>query len=179
MFLGRGTRANVDRARTSYGSMPRPYVASVEKINFIFGTARTFRLSCFHKAIRTNFPYMVITKCFWSLGILTPCWNERFVRITGKSWYLSLIFALLFRLLQDGSNNNGYVPYVDYTRDYMPPTTQGVGASRESLSRIPSGGILASKKIGLSSANLGSSTPQTTPAIDPRFSATYGNPYLR
>ncbi|CAD1476318.1 unnamed protein product [Heterotrigona itama] len=79
----------------------------------------------------------------------------------------------------DGSNNNGYVPYVDYTRDYMPPTTQGVGASRESLSRIPSGGILASKKIGLSSANLGTSTPQTTPAIDPRFSATYGNPYLR
>ncbi|XP_031839585.1 irregular chiasm C-roughest protein isoform X2 [Nomia melanderi] len=79
----------------------------------------------------------------------------------------------------DGSNNNGYVPYVDYTRDYMPPTTQGVGASRESLSRIPSGGILASKKIGLSSANLGTSSPQTTPAIDPRFSATYGNPYLR
>ncbi|XP_015186955.1 PREDICTED: irregular chiasm C-roughest protein-like isoform X2 [Polistes dominula] len=79
----------------------------------------------------------------------------------------------------DGSNNNGYVPYVDYTRDYMPPTTQGMGASRESLSRIPSGGILASKKIGLSSANLGTSTPQTTPVIDPRFSATYGNPYLR
>lgn len=81
---------------------------------------------------------------------------------------------------QDGSNNNGYVPYVDYTRDYMPPTTQSVGASRESLSRIPSGGILSSKKIGLSSANLGASTtPQTTPVIDPRFSATYGNPYLR
>ncbi|XP_025269617.1 irregular chiasm C-roughest protein isoform X2 [Camponotus floridanus] len=78
----------------------------------------------------------------------------------------------------DGSNNNGYVPYVDYSRDYMPPTTQSVGASRESLSRIPSSGILSSKKIGLSSANLGTSTPQTTP-IDPRFSATYGNPYLR
>ncbi|XP_012232150.1 irregular chiasm C-roughest protein-like isoform X2 [Linepithema humile] len=79
----------------------------------------------------------------------------------------------------DGSNNNGYVPYVDYTRDYMPPTTQSVGASRESLSRISSSGILSSKKIGLSSANLGTSTPQTTPVIDPRFSATYGNPYLR
>ncbi|KYQ57019.1 Kin of IRRE-like protein 2 [Trachymyrmex zeteki] len=78
----------------------------------------------------------------------------------------------------DGSNNNGYVPYVDYTRDYMPPTTQSMGASRESLSRISTSGILSSKKIGLSSANLGSSTPQTTP-IDPRFSATYGNPYLR
>ncbi|XP_015605672.1 irregular chiasm C-roughest protein isoform X2 [Cephus cinctus] len=79
----------------------------------------------------------------------------------------------------DGSNNNGYVPYVDYARDYMPPTTQGMGTSRESLSRIPSSGILASKKIGMSSANLGTSTPQTTPVIDPRFSATYGNPYLR
>ncbi|XP_034936679.1 irregular chiasm C-roughest protein-like isoform X2 [Chelonus insularis] len=79
----------------------------------------------------------------------------------------------------DGSNNNGYVPYVDYSRDYMPPNSQGMGASRESLSRIPSSGILTSKKIGLSSANLGTTTPQTTPIIDPRFSATYGNPYLR
>ncbi|XP_014298996.1 irregular chiasm C-roughest protein isoform X3 [Microplitis demolitor] len=79
----------------------------------------------------------------------------------------------------DGSNNNGYVPYVDYSRDYMPPNTQGMGASRESLSRIPSSGILTSKKIGLSSANLGTNTTQTTPIIDPRFSATYGNPYLR
>ncbi|CAD6241945.1 GSCOCG00009388001-RA-CDS, partial [Cotesia congregata] len=79
----------------------------------------------------------------------------------------------------DGSNNNGYVPYVDYSRDYMPPNTQGMGASRESLSRIPSSGILASKKIGLSSANLGNNTTQTPPIIDPRFSATYGNPYLR
>ncbi|XP_043279028.1 irregular chiasm C-roughest protein-like [Venturia canescens] len=79
----------------------------------------------------------------------------------------------------DGSNNNGYVPYVDYSRDYMPPTTQGIGASRESLSRIQSSGILGSKKIGLSSANLGLTSPQTTPIIDPRFSATYGNPYLR
>ncbi|XP_008201782.1 irregular chiasm C-roughest protein isoform X2 [Nasonia vitripennis] len=81
----------------------------------------------------------------------------------------------------DGSNNNGYVPYVDYSRDYMPPSTQtGMAASRESLSRIPSSGILASKKIGLSSANLGGTPPpQTTPIIDPRFSATYGNPYLR
>ncbi|XP_057323857.1 irregular chiasm C-roughest protein-like isoform X2 [Microplitis mediator] len=79
----------------------------------------------------------------------------------------------------DGSNNNGYVPYVDYSRDYMPPNTQGMGASRESLSRIPSSGILTSKKIGLSSANLGTNTTQATPIIDPRFSATYGNPYLR
>lgn len=25
-------------------------------------------------------------------------------------------------ILQDGQNNNGYVPYVDYTRDYNPPS---------------------------------------------------------
>ncbi|XP_014206544.1 irregular chiasm C-roughest protein-like [Copidosoma floridanum] len=82
----------------------------------------------------------------------------------------------------DGSNNNGYVPYVDYSRDYMPPTSQGgMGASRESLSRIASSGILGSKKIGLSSVNLGGTpTPTNAPTIiDPRFSATYGNPYLR
>ncbi|XP_046433643.1 irregular chiasm C-roughest protein-like [Neodiprion fabricii] len=79
----------------------------------------------------------------------------------------------------DGSNNNGYVPYVDYARDYTPPVAQGMGASRESLSRIPSGGILGSKKIGLSSANLGNNTQQVNSVIDPRFSATYGNPYLR
>ncbi|XP_058798126.1 irregular chiasm C-roughest protein-like isoform X3 [Phymastichus coffea] len=85
--------------------------------------------------------------------------------------------------IMDGSNNNGYVPYVDYSRDYMPPSTQAaMGASRESLSRIASSGILASKKLGLSNANLGGNAtpPQTTtPIIDPRFSATYGNPYLR
>lgn len=86
---------------------------------------------------------------------------------------------------QDGSNNNnGYVPYVDYSRDYMPPMSQSVinAASRESLTRLATSGILASKKLGLSSANLGGSgTPptSTTPIIDPRFSATYGNPYLR
>ena len=80
--------------------------------------------------------------------------------------------------LQDGSNNNGYVPYVDYTRDYLPPTTPGIGSSGESLSRIPVSGILGSKKIGFSSSNL-ESTPTQTTIIDPRYSATYGNPYLR
>ena len=79
------------------------------------------------------------------------------------------------------------MPYVDYSRDYMPPTSQGMGASRESLSRIPSSGILASKKIGLSSMNLGGGGPGTPPpvqtnstaGIDPRFNAAYGNAYLR
>ncbi|XP_051171046.1 irregular chiasm C-roughest protein-like isoform X1 [Leptopilina boulardi] len=78
----------------------------------------------------------------------------------------------------DGSNNNGYVPYVDYTRDYLPPASQGIGSSRESLSRIPVSGILGSKKIGFSSTNLETTSPQAT-IIDPRYSAAYGNPYLR
>ncbi|XP_063233739.1 irregular chiasm C-roughest protein isoform X2 [Bacillus rossius redtenbacheri] len=47
---------------------------------------------------------------------------------------------------KDGQNNNGYVPYVDYARDYNPPPPV---ESREA------------------------------PAIDPRYSAAYGNPYLR
>ncbi|XP_066905947.1 irregular chiasm C-roughest protein [Halyomorpha halys] len=46
----------------------------------------------------------------------------------------------------DGQNNNGYVPYVDYSRDYNPPPPP-----------------------------VTSSPPQ----VDPRFSAAYGNPYLR
>ncbi|KAK7788833.1 hypothetical protein R5R35_012822 [Gryllus longicercus] len=55
---------------------------------------------------------------------------------------------------KDGQNNNGYVPYVDYSRDFNPPppTTLGIESSRESL---------------------------TMPNIDPRYSAAYGNPYLR
>ncbi|XP_012280522.1 irregular chiasm C-roughest protein isoform X2 [Orussus abietinus] len=77
----------------------------------------------------------------------------------------------------DGSNNNGYVPYVDYARDYTPPATHGVGASRESLSHIPPGALLGPKKSG--STNSGCATPQTMPAIDPRYSAAYGNPHLR
>ncbi|CAG2064212.1 unnamed protein product [Timema podura] len=52
---------------------------------------------------------------------------------------------------KDGQNNNGYVPYVDYSRDYNPPPP--IESSRESLS--------------------------TVTAIDPRYSAVYGNPYLR
>ncbi|KAJ8681625.1 hypothetical protein QAD02_017417, partial [Eretmocerus hayati] len=102
----------------------------------------------------------------------------------------------------DGSNNNGYVPYVDYSRDYMPPATAAthqigsslglMAASRESLSRIsPAGGVSAqlanTKKLGLVSASGHHTPPAHTPnsgstqtnLIDPRFSATYGNPYLR
>ncbi|XP_023314515.1 irregular chiasm C-roughest protein-like isoform X2 [Trichogramma pretiosum] len=85
----------------------------------------------------------------------------------------------------DGSNNNGYVSYLDYSRDYMPPQSQvapSMGASRESLSRLAithQGLHNSTKKINLSSANLAPNSPQGTPSIDPRYSANYGNPYLR
>jgi len=67
---------------------------------------------------------------------------------------------LLFSCLQDGQNNNGYVPYVDYARDYNPPPpTEG---SRESLSAV-------------------TSVPSVTgvPSIHPCYSAAYGNSCLR
>uniref|UniRef100_A0A1B6DD38 Ig-like domain-containing protein n=1 Tax=Clastoptera arizonana TaxID=38151 RepID=A0A1B6DD38_9HEMI len=54
----------------------------------------------------------------------------------------------------DGQNNNGYVPYVDYSRDYNPPPPPAnvIGV------QVPNGDISG---------------------VDPRFSAAYGNPYLR
>ncbi|XP_046635750.1 irregular chiasm C-roughest protein-like isoform X2 [Daphnia pulicaria] len=60
----------------------------------------------------------------------------------------------------EGHNNNGYVPYVDYGRDYN-PAFAGVSNSQASLY----------------ATNPHTVIPMT--GIDPRFSAAYGNPYLR
>ncbi|XP_054285218.1 irregular chiasm C-roughest protein-like isoform X3 [Macrosteles quadrilineatus] len=54
----------------------------------------------------------------------------------------------------DGQNNNGYVPYVDYARDYNPPPPPTSGAP---TIQPANGGV----------------------GVDPRYSAAYGNPYLR
>ncbi|XP_039280825.1 irregular chiasm C-roughest protein isoform X2 [Nilaparvata lugens] len=54
----------------------------------------------------------------------------------------------------DGQNNNGYVPYVDYSRDYNPPPPPPAPTSV--ASSVTTGG-----------------------GVDPRYSAAYGNPYLR
>ncbi|KAL0273423.1 UNVERIFIED_CONTAM: hypothetical protein PYX00_006087 [Menopon gallinae] len=62
---------------------------------------------------------------------------------------------------KDGQNNNGYVPYVDYSRDYNPPALEG---SRDS--------VLTNSQINMRL----SSVPT---GVDPRYSAAYGNPYLR
>jgi hypothetical protein len=66
-------------------------------------------------------------------------------------------------LLQDGQNNNGYVPFVDYSRDYNPP----IELTRNS---IYGSHILPPHT---------SATTMLNSNIDPRYSATYGNPYLR
>lgn len=59
-----------------------------------------------------------------------------------------------FPFFQDGQNNNGYVPYVDYARDYNPPPPPTSGAPNI---HPVNGGV----------------------GVDPRYSAAYGNPYLR
>ncbi|ENN81761.1 hypothetical protein YQE_01854, partial [Dendroctonus ponderosae] len=95
---------------------------------------------------------------------------------------------------KDGQNNNGYVPYVDYSRDYNPPMMQ------PPISTAMGGESLQSTRLQLNSlqnhqlsmGGNGNSFPMndlsdlhmsqsngSIPGIDPRFSATYGNPYLR
>ncbi|KAF4523433.1 hypothetical protein B566_EDAN010366 [Ephemera danica] len=65
----------------------------------------------------------------------------------------------------DGQNNNGYVPFVDYSRDYNPP----IELQRNS---IYSGSHILPPQVSTATTMLNST-------IDPRYSATYGNPYLR
>ncbi|XP_052131817.1 irregular chiasm C-roughest protein-like, partial [Frankliniella occidentalis] len=70
-------------------------------------------------------------------------------------------------LTKDGTNNNGYVPYVDYSRDYTPPP---------SLSLLTPLDAHAAH-LGLPAAHATLSSPLA--CVDPRYSAAYGNPYLR
>ncbi|XP_059045852.1 irregular chiasm C-roughest protein-like [Achroia grisella] len=85
---------------------------------------------------------------------------------------------------------NGYVPYVDYSRDYAPPMPE----SQSSLSRSMDGSIHLSQCDSLnrqpSSGRLGGIIgPDVIPmpnlgvslsgGADVRYAATYGNPYLR
>ncbi|XP_060519888.1 irregular chiasm C-roughest protein [Cylas formicarius] len=93
---------------------------------------------------------------------------------------------------KDGQNNNGYVPYVDYSRDYNPPMMQpptSLDPSRESLqsTRLQLNSLQA-HQMSMSTSGMPlndlsdlhvSQANGVIPGIDPRFSATYGNPYLR
>ncbi|KAK6623398.1 hypothetical protein RUM43_009250 [Polyplax serrata] len=62
---------------------------------------------------------------------------------------------------KDGQTN-GYVPYVDYSRDYTPPAVEN---NRDSTA------------VANGQHSLRLSTVPT--GVDPRYSAAYGNPYLR
>lgn len=68
-----------------------------------------------------------------------------------KTWKLKEFSSVL----QDGHNNNGYVPFADYSKDYNPPPS--------SHNTSPS----------ISSASF------HTNSLDMRFNTAYGNPFLR
>lgn len=61
-------------------------------------------------------------------------------------------------------NNNGYIPYVDYSRDYNPPPS--------SVQLTPS------RDTTYDSASH-QSLNDLAPIVDPRYNAGYANPYLR
>ncbi|XP_052742688.1 irregular chiasm C-roughest protein [Bicyclus anynana] len=87
---------------------------------------------------------------------------------------------------------NGYVPYVDYSRDYAPPQTndsmtgslsRSTDASTYqshcgSLNRQGSCGRLGGM-IGPDLIPMGNPGVLITGGVDVRYAATYGNPYLR
>lgn len=91
---------------------------------------------------------------------------------------------------KDGQNNNGYVPYVDYSRDYNPPMMQppissSVGESLQST-RLQLNSLQAHQLTGgsiplndMTQNIITTSGMSSLGPIDPRYSATYGNPYLR
>ncbi|XP_045462512.1 irregular chiasm C-roughest protein-like isoform X1 [Harmonia axyridis] len=91
---------------------------------------------------------------------------------------------------KDGHNNNGYVPYVDYSRDYNPPMMQPPITSMDPTinqsTRLQLNSLQSHQlSSGANSLQL-NDIPMSMPngglpslGIDPRFSATYGNPYLR
>ncbi|XP_063704901.1 irregular chiasm C-roughest protein [Culicoides brevitarsis] len=123
--------------------------------------------------------------------------------------------------LKSGQNNNGYVPYVDYSRDYSPPPSQlqrnyntlsstgtyVTGAvtspptsqsSQQLNGQLPGGNLsltrnrqqelrqdnglpsIQSSMNSLPNVLLGhQALLQNGLSLDPRFNATYGNPYLR
>uniref|UniRef100_A0A182R0F3 Ig-like domain-containing protein n=1 Tax=Anopheles farauti TaxID=69004 RepID=A0A182R0F3_9DIPT len=87
-----------------------------------------------------------------------------------------------------GQSNGGYVPYVDYAQDYnLPMHITGNG-------QLPNGNLSLTRNrelrqdnglpsiqtgMGSLSAGLMNTSLINAPSIDPRYSATYGNPYLR
>ncbi|KAL4707062.1 hypothetical protein ACJJTC_011388 [Scirpophaga incertulas] len=94
-----------------------------------------------------------------------------------------------FDHLKAHGQSNGYVPYVDYSKDYVPPGDSLTG----SLTRSTDGSSYPSHCGSLhrqaSCGRLGGVGPDVIPSANPgvvfaggldvRYAATYGNPYLR
>ncbi|KAJ0170541.1 hypothetical protein K1T71_013912 [Dendrolimus kikuchii] len=93
--------------------------------------------------------------------------------------------------LKNHNHVNGYVPYVDYSRDYAPPSTDSLSGSLsrstdgsnypghcESLQRQASCGRL-SGFIGPDVIPMAGPGVMLAGGVDVRYAATYGNPYLR
>ncbi|XP_049882102.1 irregular chiasm C-roughest protein-like isoform X2 [Pectinophora gossypiella] len=85
--------------------------------------------------------------------------------------------------------SNGYVPYVDYARDYVPPGDSLTGSlTRSTGSTFPShcGSLNRQASCGRLAGLAGPDViPMANPGVvvpagvDIRYAATYGNPYLR
>uniref|UniRef100_A0A182U923 Ig-like domain-containing protein n=2 Tax=Anopheles melas TaxID=34690 RepID=A0A182U923_9DIPT len=87
-----------------------------------------------------------------------------------------------------GQSNGGYVPYVDYAQDYNLPmhiSSNGqlpngnLSLTRNRELRQDNGLPSIQSGMGSLSAGLMNTSLMNAPSIDPRYSATYGNPYLR
>uniref|UniRef100_A0A182M1Q9 Ig-like domain-containing protein n=1 Tax=Anopheles culicifacies TaxID=139723 RepID=A0A182M1Q9_9DIPT len=87
-----------------------------------------------------------------------------------------------------GQSNGGYVPYVDYAQDYNLPmhiSSNGqlpngnLSLTRNRELRQDNGLPSIQNGMGSLSAGLMNTSLMNAPSIDPRYSATYGNPYLR
>ncbi|XP_035899953.1 irregular chiasm C-roughest protein-like isoform X1 [Anopheles stephensi] len=87
-----------------------------------------------------------------------------------------------------GQSNGGYVPYVDYAPDYNLPmhiSSNGqlpngnLSLTRNRELRQDNGLPSIQSGMGSLSAGLMNTSLMNAPSIDPRYSATYGNPYLR
>ncbi|OXA59029.1 irregular chiasm C-roughest protein isoform X2 [Folsomia candida] len=95
-------------------------------------------------------------------------WDEGSDALKNESIYrYSDYIDPVFPPKHDGHNNNGYVPYVDYARDYNPNHTRTYNTINHPPPHMPNNHIVTSPQH------------QYLNNVDPRYSATYGNPYLR
>ncbi|XP_055602535.1 irregular chiasm C-roughest protein-like [Uranotaenia lowii] len=91
--------------------------------------------------------------------------------------------------LKLGQSNGGYIPYTDYAHDYNMPlhvNTNGqlpngnLSLTRNRVELRQENGLPSiGSGMGTLSNSLMNTSLMTAPSIDPRYSAAYGNPYLR